>query len=218
MENNNSFWKTERGKALIKLIAWFIFIAALIVFVFVSDRDYSNVVDEPSNPTENTDNNSEETYTFTLFGDMITKLLEGNYEYSYNIVSNSVTYVFNGIQCNNANLGYKETRDGVIKYYIDENNTYQVILDEYLPITNLYEGIDINFLDLDILFNNLNEYLYTVEKNADTRTVTYNKEGYQVVVTTDLENITNINIVSDLGVYNLDFTVIDTCDLGVLSE
>ena len=215
MESNNSFWKTERGKALIKLIAWFIFIAFLIVFVLLSDKKYSNVVDEANNSNEN---NSEETYTFVLFKDMITKLLEGNYEYSFNIVNNATTYVFNGIQCNNISLGYKETSDGIIKYYVDENNTYQVILDELLPITNLYEGIDINYLDLDMLFNNLNEYLYTVEKNNATRTITYNKEGYQVVVMTDLKNITNINITSDIGVYNLDFRMIDTCSFEVLNE
>ena len=215
MESNNSFWKTERGKALIKLIAWFIFIAFLIVFVLFSDKKYSNVVDEANNSNEN---NSEETYTFVLFKDMITKLLEGNYEYSFNIVNNATTYVFNGIQCNNISLGYKETSDGIIKYYVDENNTYQVILDELLPITNLYEGIDINYLDLDMLFNNLNEYLYTVEKNNATRTITYNKEGYQVVVMTDLKNITNINITSDIGVYNLDFRMIDTCSFEVLNE
>ena len=33
MENDNNFWQTERGKALIKLGAWMIFIIALIVFV-----------------------------------------------------------------------------------------------------------------------------------------------------------------------------------------
>ena len=68
------------------------------------------------------------------------------------------------------------------------------------------------------MFNNLNEYLYNVEKNESIRTITYDKDGYGVVVTTNLDNITNINIVTDIGTYDLDFNMIDTCDLGVLSE
>ena len=49
MENNN-FWQTERGKALIKLGAWMIFIIALIVFVLVSERNADdNILDDPNN-------------------------------------------------------------------------------------------------------------------------------------------------------------------------
>ena len=40
----------------------------------------------------------------------------------------------------------------------------------------------------------------------------------EALVTTNLDNITNINIVTDIGTYDLDFNMIDTCDLGVLSE
>ena len=39
-----------------------------------------------------------------------------------------------------------------------------------------------------------------------------------IYITTDLENITNISITTDNSVYNLDFNVINTCNLGVLSE
>ena len=49
MENNN-FWQTERGKALIKLGAWMIFIIALIIFVLVSERNADdNILDDPNN-------------------------------------------------------------------------------------------------------------------------------------------------------------------------
>ena len=214
MENNN-FWQTERGKAIIKLGGWFIFIIALIIFVLVSEKNANNNVidDTNSNKDEVT-----ETYEFLLFSEMINNLINGNYEYSYNITSNNINYIYEGIKCNNEELGYKESIDKIIKYYINDQNTYQVILNEYVEITNLYEGIDTNFINLDVLFNNLNEYLYNTVKNENTRVITYDKDGYKVSITTDLENITNISITTDNSIYNLDFNVINTCNLGVLSE
>lgn len=214
MENNN-FWQTERGKAIIKLGGWFIFIIALIIFVLVSEKNANNNVidDTNSNKDEVT-----ETYEFLLFSEMINNLINGNYEYSYNITSNNINYIYEGIKCNNEELGYKESIDKIIKYYINDQNTYQVILNEYVEITNLYEGIDTNFINLEVLFNNLNEYLYNTVKNENTRVITYDKDGYKVSITTDLENITNISITTDNSVYNLDFNVINTCNLGVLSE
>ena len=214
MENNN-FWQTERGKAIIKLGGWFIFIIALIIFVLVSEKNANNNVidDTNSNKDEVT-----ETYEFLLFSEMINNLINGNYEYSYNITSNNIDYIYEGIKCNNEELGYKESIDKIIKYYINDQNTYQVILNEYVEITNLYEGIDTNFINLEVLFNNLNEYLYNTVKNENTRVITYDKDGYKVSITTDLENITNISITTDNSIYNLDFNVINTCNLGVLSE
>ena len=214
MENNN-FWQTERGKAIIKLGGWFIFIIALIIFVLVSEKNANNNVidDTNSNKDEVT-----ETYEFLLFSEMINNLINGNYEYSYNITSNNINYIYEGIKCNKEELGYKESIDKIIKYYINDQNTYQVILNEYVEITNLYEGIDTNFINLEVLFNNLNEYLYNTVKNENTRVITYDKDGYKVSITTDLENITNISITTDNSVYNLDFNVINTCNLGVLSE
>ncbi len=214
MENNN-FWQTERGKAIIKLGGWFIFIIALIIFVLVSEKNANNSVIDDTNSDKD---EVTETYEFLLFSEMINNLINGNYEYSYNITSNNINYIYEGIKCNNEELGYKESIDKIIKYYINDQNTYQVILNEYVEITNLYEGIDTNFINLDVLFNNLNEYLYNTVKNENTRVITYDKDGYKVSITTDLENITNISITTDNSVYNLDFNVINTCNLGVLSE
>ena len=219
MENDNNFWQSERGKALIKLGAWCIFIIALIVVVVVSENN-SSYNEEEDVPKENEGENvnPEPTYEFALFNDMINNLLNSNYEYEYNITNNEITYIYNGVKCNNINLGYKETSEGIIKYYQNENNTYQVILNEYLPITNLYEGIDTSFIDLNVLFDNLSEYLYNTVKNEDTREITYNKDGYQVTVTTNLEEITHISVITDIGTYNLSFNAVDTCDIEVLSE
>lgn len=218
MENNN-FWQTNRGKALVKLGAWFIFIIALIVFVLVSENNNSyNQESEVSKDNTEENKNQSEVYKFALFNEMINNLLNSNYEYNFNITNNERTYIYNGIKCNNVYLGYKETNEGIIKYYQDDNNIYQVILNNYVPINNLYEEVDTSFIDLNVLFNNLNEYLYNTTKNEDTRIITYDKDGYQVTITTNLEAITNINILADTGTYNLSFNIVDTCNIEALNE
>lgn len=206
----NSFWQTERGKSLIKLGLWLIFILAIIIFA------YTNKNDETVN-NENKEIEEKETYEFKKYDEMIDSLLNSNYEFNYDIVIDDNNYLFNGTKCNNEVLGYKESNMGIVKYYISDN-TYQVILKDLVPIENLYENIDTNYLDLNILFNNLNEYLYNIEKNEDTRVITYKKEGYQVKVTTNLDNVTNINIVVDNNTYNLSYNVVNTCNIGVISE
>ena len=206
----NSFWQTERGKAIVKLGLWLVFILALIIFALVNKND--NTINKENEETE-----EKEVYEFKKYDEMIESLLDSNYEFNYDIVINDTNYLFNGTKCNNEVLGYKESNMGIIKYYISDN-TYQVVLKELVPIENLYENIDINYLDLNILFNNLNEYLYNIEKNDNKRTITYKKDGYQVEVITNLDNITNINITVDNNTYNLSYDVIDACNIGVLSE
>ena len=206
----NRFWQTERGKAIVKLGLWLVFILALIIFALVNKND--NTINKENEETE-----EKEVYEFKKYDEMIESLLDSNYEFNYDIVINDTNYLFNGTKCNNEVLGYKESNMGIIKYYISDN-TYQVVLKELVPIENLYENIDINYLDLNILFNNLNEYLYNIEKNDNKRTITYKKDGYQVEVITNLDNITNINITVDNNTYNLSYNVIDACNIGVLSE
>lgn len=206
----NSFWQTERGKAIVKLGLWLVFILALIIFALVNKND--NTINKENEETE-----EKEVYEFKKYDEMIESLLDSNYEFNYDIVINDTNYLFNGTKCNNEVLGYKESNMGIIKYYISDN-TYQVVLKELVPIENLYENIDINYLDLNILFNNLNEYLYNIEKNDNKRTITYKKDGYQVEVITNLDNITNIKITVDNNTYNLSYNVIDACNIGVLSE
>lgn len=206
----NSFWQTERGKAIVKLGLWLVFILALIIFALVNKNDNTII-------KENEETEEKEVYEFKKYDEMIESLLDSNYEFNYDIVINDTNYLFNGTKCNNEVLGYKESNMGIIKYYISDN-TYQVVLKELVPIENLYENIDINYLDLNILFNNLNEYLYNIEKNDNKRTITYKKDGYQVEVITNLDNITNINITVDNNTYNLSYNVIDACNIGVLSE
>ena len=68
----------------------------------------------------------------------------------------------------------------------------------------------LNIIAIEV--ENLKEYLYNITKNESTREINYNKEGYKVVVKTDLKNITNITIENENKTYELQFTNVGKCD------
>ena len=111
-----------------------------------------------------------------------------------------------------SSLGDEETKDGIIKYIKDKDITYKVVLDEKEELQNLYDETDESFLNINIIFKNLKEYLYNITKNESTREINYNKDGYKVVVKTDLKNITNMTIENENKTYELQFTNVDKCD------
>lgn len=213
MDNKNNFWQSEKGKAAIKLGLWMIFIIILIVIVIFSERN--NVSDDINNIDTPTDGNTEvETpvYEFVNYREMQDKLLENNYEYVYTISNLDSKYIYSGMKSDGKEIGYREDANGIIKYYIDETGTYQVNLDNALLIDTLYQNVDASYLDIYMLFENLSEYLYSIDKNEGLRTITYDKDGYQVSVLTDTENIKSITIVVDTTTYELEFNKIGECE------
>lgn len=216
MNNKNTFWQSERGKAIIKLGLWMIFIVILIAVVIFSDTSSEDIKLTPTE--EETTNTETENYEFTNYNDMIDKLLLYNYEYTYTITTLDSKYIYTGWKNNNQDLGFKEDTNGITKYFIDETGSYRINMDNRELITDLYSNFDASYLNLSMLFDNLSEYLYSVEKNTDTRTITYDKEGYQVTVITDTENITNITITVDTTTYDLEFTKIGECATIVFTD
>ena len=210
MDKKNTFWQTERGKAAIKLILWAIFIVILIVIVLFSERDTireqfnnsgeDNTTVEAPEPAEEED--------FLSFTTMQENLLNNNYEYVYTISNSLGTYIYTGIKNPDKEMGYREDSNGIIKYFIMDDVTYRVNLDTTEVITDLYLNVDASYLNLEVLFANLSEYLYTTNTNQDIRTITYNKEGYQVIITTNTSMITNITIMVDDTTYDLDYYLV----------
>ena len=210
MDKKNTFWQTERGKAAIKLILWAIFIVILIVIVLFSERDtireqFNNSGED--NTTVETPKPAEEE-DFLSFTTMQENLLNNNYEYVYTISNSLGTYIYIGIKNPDKEMGYREDSNGIIKYFIMDDVTYRVNLDTTEVITDLYLNVDASYLNLEVLFANLSEYLYTTNTNQDIRTITYNKEGYQVIITTNTSMITNITIMVDDTTYDLDYYLV----------
>lgn len=203
--DNNSFWSTTQGKATIKFAAWMIFIIVLIVVFAINGRQENNNANNP-------EVKKEEIASFEKYETMQENLLNGCFNYEYKVIEENITTIYTGEKLNDAEIGYKETKDGIIKYIKDKDITYKVVLDEKEELQNLFDETDESFLNINIIFENLKEYLYNITKNESTREINYNKDGYKVVVKTDLKNITNITIENENKTYELQFTNVDKCD------
>ena len=213
MNTNNGFWQTDRGKALIKLLLWMVFIVILIVLVIVSERNTNSEILDVDKPENNvTDTPSEpENVEYEAYNTMITNLLANNYEYEYLITTATDSIILTGFKNPDKEIGFKETSSGITKYFIDSTGTYELNMNTSSIIDNLYSEFDSSYLNLELLFNNLNEYLYNTEENVGIRTITYDKDGFQVTVTTDTKNITNVLVMTDTTTYDLNFKNIGEC-------
>ena len=213
MNTNNGFWQTDRGKALIKLLLWMVFIVILIVLAIVSERNGNSEildVDKPENNATDTPREPENV-EYEAYNTMITNLLANNYEYEYLITTATDSIILTGFKNPDKEIGFKETSSGITKYFIDSTGTYELNMNTYSIIDNLYSEFDSSYLNLELLFNNLSEYLYNTEENVGIRTITYDKDGFQVTVTTDTKNITNVLVMTDTTTYDLNFKNIGEC-------
>lgn len=206
MESKNTFFETKEGKATIKFAAWMIFIVILIIVFAINGNN------EQKNDTKENNNVKEEISSFKNYEEMVSDLLKSCYNYNFKVTSLENTVIYNGTISNNEDIGYKETSEEIIKYAIIDGITSRIILDKTTEITNLYDEEDKAFLNIENLFNNLKNYLYSVNKNETKREINYNKDGYQVLVKTDLENITEILITNATKTYELQFTNVSICD------
>lgn len=203
MQDNN-FWKTDRGKSLTKLLLWILFIVIVLGAFIMQEKDNIDEYQMPSNEVKDEENQVNDN-NFKKYSDMQDELLNNNYLYKYVITNNEEKVMFTGIKNDNEDTGYKETKDGIIKYQIIDGIVSQINMDEITNIDNLYENIDSNYLDISLLFNNLSEYLYSTKKEDSKRTITYDKDGYKVSVITNMENIEKIEITVDEWIYELNF-------------
>lgn len=206
MESKNTFFETKEGKATIKFAAWMIFIVILIIVFAINGNN------EQKNDTKENNNVKEEISSFKNYEEMVSDLLKSCYNYNFKVTSLENTVIYNGTISNNEDIGYKETSEEIIKYAIIDGITSRIVLDKTTEITNLYDEEDKAFLNIENLFNNLKNYLYSVNKNETKREINYNKDGYQVLVKTNLENITEILITNATKTYELQFTNVSICD------
>lgn len=206
MESKNTFFETKEGKATIKFAAWMIFIVILIIVFAINGNN------EQKNDTKENNNVKEEISSFKNYEEMVSDLLKSCYNYNFKVTSLENIVIYNGNISNNEDIGYKETSEEIIKYAIIDGITSRIVLDKTTEITNLYDEEDKAFLNIENLFNNLKNYLYSVNKNETKREINYNKDGYQVLVKTNLENITEILITNATKTYELQFTNVSICD------
>lgn len=189
--------KTENKNA-IQLLIWIFFIVIIFVMFKITNKTDKKEVKEENTPV------------FVNYNDMEINLLNSGYDYKYTITSDTQKEIYEGTMCNDIDIGYKETIDSITKYKIKNGKITKILLDNEEEIPSIYDDSE-DFLNLNTLFTNLKEYPYNIEKNNNERIISYKKDGYQVLVKTNLEYITNITITTATNNYNLEFTNVGKC-------
>lgn len=162
--------KTSKGRAIWRLIKWGVFFLILFLFLIISAIIGSSLPKRdltPKPPIHDVGPSQmeEEVLTKDILKRKLEELKTGSYTYEYGISIGSERVVFNGNKNDNVKMGYKENKDGILKYYIDEMGIYRETLTEKVLIDNLYEGVNYNYLDFDYLFQMVENLEYVLNKN-----------------------------------------------------
>lgn len=210
--------KTNKGKAILRLIKWCIFFVILFIFLAIASlmspkntsiKKPNNEINKPQEEIPK-DNWNEETLTIETINEYQEKL-NNDYDYKYEISINKEKYIFSGTKTNNINKGYKESNTGIIKYSIDSTGTYMETTTEKTLINNLYEGIEENYLNPIYILNIIKELEITRDRECDCIEPVYKANDSKNIyrITTSNQNITGIDITAlDFSyIYNLDFKI-----------
>lgn len=193
--------ETKKGRALLKLSLYMIFLAFVFILIIVANSLEDPYPKRTSSSTETESHREEKTLTYL---DKQKKLTEGEYEYTYNITG-SAFIIYMGEFKNKVETGYKETEDDLVKYKIKNGITYRTFLNQEEEYDGLYEGLDENLFDLKTLFETLNSESATIENNKDTKIYKYNLDGKNFEITTDKDSITNIKIIDNTITYDFSY-------------
>lgn len=200
----SKMWHDKKGKAILKLGIWFLF---FIIMAFV--MMITSIFSKPISNKENEIPKDPEITEFLNIDKMWDTLIISNYEYNYQIKEKSTmdTIIYQGKIDNNINTGYKESKLGIIKYRIEENHIYQILVDNEEEITNLYDIEDQEYLILSSILEKLKMLQPTETKNGTMRSLTYLWDDVTIVVNTTLSSISQIRIDTPQKEYNLSFVI-----------
>lgn len=185
------FWDNKRLRALVLLPLWIIF----FVFVYISfaipyrNGDYSFV--------NNTIVSKQTTYE-----EMLSILQNHNYHYKFLVISDETKIIYEGNRLYEQIVGEKETDTMISKFYISDEDVYEVSLGILSPVMdadlNPYNG----YLDIDNVINMLQDYEYEKIDNQ----ISYDLDGVYVKISITASNISQIEISENNNKYILEFS------------
>ena len=190
---------TPKGRAYLKLIYWGIFFVFLFIFLAVAQlfRSDYDICKDGLNIKEPTNEVVPKTIE-----EMEQILLNGKYDYTYDIHIYDNSYLFDGTKYDTYQEGYLSvatTVNNTIPYYIDDTGIYQNNINGKVPITNLYDGLDTNIMNLEVLLstmNNLTLIKDTHISSYSSYTCEDNTYIYTMNISPDGNTITDISVVS----------------------
>ncbi len=191
-------WADPRKKAGIKLLGYLIFFIILLLFASIT-----------SHMNKYTSSNTKTTTTTTVqdkYNDKQKKLLTNKYSINYVININNIEYKINDNIENNIINGYFETPNGIKKIVFKENNLYEVNNEQEILLES---EINKNLIVLEYILNLIKQNSAIISDKEETKTYTYNIDnlGLNIIVNTNDENITQINIKESINAYILNFDI-----------
>lgn len=191
-------WADPRKKAGIKLLGYLIFFVILLLFAAITSNmnKYKTTTDKTTTTTSAPDK----------YNDKQKDLLTNKYSINYVINMNNIEYKINGTIENNIVNGYFETPIGIKKIVFKENNLYEINNEQE---TLLESELNKNLIDLEYIINLIKQNSAIISDKEDTKTYTYkiNDLGLNIIVTTNEENIIQINIAETTSTYILNFDI-----------
>lgn len=205
---------TAKGRAYLKLIYWAIFFVFLFILLAIAsslNQDYTPVQSEDVQETPQ-DENNESVEVLPTIDDMQEELLGTTYEYTYDIRVGDATYLFEGEKRTTYEEGYKTSASGTIRYYLDNTGVYQVMGSDRTLLTDFYQGIDTQYMDLAHVFDIMNVLGLTEDTMCDCTYPVYYAEDefnrYTLNLSEDATSITSVLVTSldNSYEYNLSFS------------
>ena len=203
-------WENQRIHALMVLMIWVLSLTLLMGIVYVSSIVMNHEEKEPK--IEEKKSVEEKTETTISYNEKLQRLINGEYEFTYNITKNNEKIKFEGEKQNSVIEGYKQDNSGIIKYKIENKKVYQILIDQVVEITNLYEDIDASLLDLSYVIGLLDQVeendIITTEEELTTKhayNLTQDEEELEIIVVENKTSIEEIRISRNNEIYQLQY-------------
>lgn len=213
MKNNEEeskimqLWHNKRTHAVMVLGLWMIFLLFVMVIAFISGET-TKTTPLPSETLK-----EEEKVVFKDYKEMQNDILTNDYSYEYNITVGDYKVNYKGTKKGDVEEGYRENAEETIKYQIDATGLYKVLMDELHAYDKLFVNVNESFIDLKYIFELINNQSVTSEELEKTKVYSYSfildEITYEMKVTTNTENIKEINIKFDDNEYKLMYNVLN---------
>ncbi len=206
-------WESKRWHSLILLLLWIVALAILFgVFTLINrvNKDLTT----PSHTVQKNDQPSHESQKSSVlsYTEKLNALALEDYTFLYTILNGTYKVQFEGQKENNIVTGYKQDENEIIKYQIENQKIYQVLLDKKIETSKLYDNIDASLLDLNYIIGilkqvNENDIIITEEETETSYdyNLTKDEEALEITVIEDHDGINKIEITRDNEKYTLQY-------------
>lgn len=185
-------------KALIKLMLYFIFFA-IIIGVVATHQDVTK--DENKNNQEQT----KETIKRIPYKEVLDLLNNSDSSVSYNITINGNLHKIELEYIDKVYTGIIESTSGITRFKIQDNNIYEVKMDEEVINNDLFKDINLDY----ILISNLTNILLnnkSIKMLEDNNTIyKYNIDNIEYIITIKDNWVNKIEINNDTLKYMIEY-------------